>query len=83
MTICKYCLASKYNINFTKVSPNKREIIKAIFSCYKDKSYFKGKSHEDILEIFFKEEAYKFENISMKQKKNIRKKVLAGTRVSS
>lgn len=83
MTICKYCLVDKYNIVFNRVSPDKGDIVKAIFSVYPSKSYFKGKSWDDILKIFYKEKAFSYDNLSEKRKKKIRKLVLLGTKMSS
>lgn len=77
MTVIKYCLVEKYSYKFTKQSPDKREIIKAIFSISSDKLKYKGFSWEDILEFFYKEEAFKYDNLSLKRIKKIRKKTLS------
>lgn len=80
MTVIKYCLVEKYSYKFTKASPDKREIIKAIFSISSDKLKYRGLSWEDILESFYKEEASRYDNLSIKRIKKIRKKNLALTR---
>jgi hypothetical protein len=76
MTVCKYCLVDRFNYRFTKDTPDKREIVKAIFSVSSDKQKYKGFSWQDILEIFYKETAFKYDNLNKKTIKKIRKKNL-------
>ena len=78
MTICKYCLVSKFKINFSKVTPDKREIIEAIFKVYSNKLQFKGKTWDQILHTFYREEACMYDGLNKKELKKIRKEVLNG-----